>query len=79
MSVLQQVAPMTIQTHQLIRFLKEDLAIPAEAIPVVLQKCQNLNRLPVILWQHKLVTIAELDQVFHWLEGQQTARHEMMV
>jgi hypothetical protein len=70
---------MTIQTHQLTRFLKEDLAVPAEIIPVVLQKCQNLNRLPVILWQHKLVTIAELDRVFQWLERQHLARHEMMV
>lgn len=79
MFALQQVAPMTIQTHQLTRFLQDDLAVPAEVIPIILQKCQNLNRLPVILWQHKLVTIAELDRVFHWLEGQHPTRYEMMV
>ncbi len=79
MVVLQQIDPMTIQKHQLTRFLQDDLAVPAETIPIILQKCQNLNRLPVILWQHKLVTIAELDQVFHWLEGQTVRRYEAMV
>ncbi len=70
---------MTIQKHQLIRFLQDDLAVPTEIIPVILSKCQNLNRLPVILWQYKLVTIAELDRVFQWIEGQRASRYKMTV
>jgi hypothetical protein len=62
---------MTTQAHQLLHFFRDELAIPGEVIPAVLQKCQNLNRLPVVLWQHKLVTLAELDRVFLWLEAQQ--------
>lgn len=73
------VETMTTQKNQLIDFLQDDLAVPAETIPVILQKCQNLNRLPVILWQHKLVTIAELDRVFQWLEGHNITRYGMMV
>ncbi len=76
---VQPVDPMTIQKHRLIRFLQEDLAVPTEIIPVILPKCQNLNRLPVILWQHKLVTIAELDRVFQWIEGQCATRYKMTV
>ncbi|GAB4328816.1 MAG: DUF2949 domain-containing protein [Leptolyngbyaceae cyanobacterium] len=70
---------MTIQKHQLIRFLQEDLAVPTEIIPVILPKCQNLNRLPVILWQYKLVTIADLDRVFQWIEGQCATQYKMTV
>lgn len=76
---VQPVDPMTIQKHQLIRFLQEDLAVPTEIIPVILPKCQNLNRLPVILWQYKLVTIADLDRVFQWIEGQCATQYKMTV
>lgn len=57
------------RTVQLTQFLKEELAVPADSIPQVLEQCKNLNRLPVILWQKKLVTLAQLDRVLVWLEG----------
>ncbi len=76
---VQPVDSMTTHKHQLIRFLQDELAIPAEVIPTILQKCQNLNRLPVVLWQHKLVTIAQLDRVFQWLERQNVTRYEVVV
>lgn len=57
------------RTAQLTQFLKEELAVPADSIPQVLEQCKNLNRLPVILWQKKLVTLAQLDRVLVWLEG----------
>lgn len=59
-----------METNQLVRFLQEDLLIPSDSIPLVLQSCeQTPNRLPVILWQHKLVKLSQLDQIFNWLEG----------
>lgn len=60
---------MESKTKQLIGFLQEELAIPPDKIPDIIQQCQNLNRLPVVLWQQKLITINQLDRVFKWLEG----------
>lgn len=57
------------RTKQLSGFLQGELAIPSDKIPGIIQQCQNLNRLPVVLWQQKLVTIPQLDRVFKWLEG----------
>lgn len=57
------------RTKQLIGFLQEELAISSDKIPGIIQQCQNLNRLPVVLWQQKLITIHQLDRVFKWLEG----------
>ncbi|MBM0743642.1 DUF2949 domain-containing protein [Phormidium sp. CLA17] len=56
-------------TKQLIGFLQEELAIPSDKIPGIVQQCQNLNRLPVVLWQQKLVTITQLECLLKWLEG----------
>lgn len=61
---------MDARTAQLTWFLREELAVPADLIPQVLEQCKNLNRLPVVLWQRKLVTLAQLDRLFSWLEGQ---------
>jgi hypothetical protein len=53
---------------QLKHFLKEELAIPADSIPLVLQHCAKApHRLPVVLWQHRLVTLSQLDRIFAWL------------
>ena len=62
---------MEAKTNQLIRFLKEELAIPADSITLALQQCERMpNLLPMILWQYGLVTLAQLDQIFDWLEWQ---------
>lgn len=61
---------MDSKTAQLVWFLQEELAVPADLIPQVVEQCKNLNRLPVVLWQKKLVTLAQLDRLFSWLEGQ---------
>jgi len=56
---------MESRTKQLIGFLQGELAIPSDKIPDIIQQCQNLNRLPVILWQQKLVTIVTKPIVRH--------------
>jgi hypothetical protein len=54
---------------QLIRFLQDDLAIPANAVKLALQHPElTCDRLPMILWQYGLITIRQLDQIFDWLE-----------
>ncbi|MDX2228727.1 MAG: DUF2949 domain-containing protein [Leptolyngbyaceae cyanobacterium bins.349] len=60
---------MEAQTAELVRFLRHELHISADSTRQVVEQCKNLKRLPVILWQRKLVTLAQLDQVCHWLEG----------
>lgn len=53
----------------LVKFLTEELALPAPAIDLALrQSQQNTTVLPMILWQYGLVTLTQLDQIFDWLE-----------
>ncbi|MBL1178609.1 DUF2949 domain-containing protein [Pantanalinema sp. GBBB05] len=60
---------------QLKDFLKEELAIPADSIPLVLQHCAKTpHRLPVVLWQHRLITLSQLDRIFTWLSDRYPAR-----
>jgi hypothetical protein len=54
---------------RLIRFLKEDLAIPASSIAVALRHPEQApNLLPMILWQYGLVSLEQLERIFDWLE-----------
>ncbi len=53
---------------QLIDFLQEELAIPANSITTALRHPeQNPSMLPMILWQYGLVTLEQLDQIFDWM------------
>jgi Protein of unknown function (DUF2949) len=54
---------------QLIEFLQQELSISAEAIGLVM-RCQEtpLRQLPIQLWQHGLMTLQQLEQVFDWQE-----------
>lgn len=55
--------------QRLIRFLREELAIPAASLDLALGRPeQTSNLLPMILWQYGLVTLEQLDQIFDWLE-----------
>ena len=58
------------QLHlRLIKFLQEDLDIPATSIKLVLRNHkQEMNQLPMILWSYGLITLQQLDLVFDWLE-----------
>ncbi|MEP0892727.1 MULTISPECIES: DUF2949 domain-containing protein [unclassified Leptolyngbya] len=54
---------------QLIRFLQDELAIPADSIAMALRHEEPLpNLLPMVLWQYGLITLEQLDRVFDWLE-----------
>jgi len=57
------------QQSQLIEFLRQELALPAEAIALGLRRsASSPNLLPIILWQYGLVTTHQLDQIYDWLE-----------
>lgn len=54
----------------LIRFLKEELALPAAAIELATrQSDQAATALPMVLWQYGLVTLSQLDQIFDRMES----------
>ncbi|NEQ42835.1 MAG: DUF2949 domain-containing protein [Leptolyngbya sp. SIOISBB] len=58
------------QQSQLIEFLKQELALPAEAIDLGLRRsASSPNLLPIVLWQYGLVTTHQLDQIYDWLEA----------
>lgn len=55
---------------RLIRFLQEELLIPAESIQVALRHEEHIpNLFPIVLWQYGLVSIEQLDKIFDWLES----------
>ncbi len=57
------------KNSQFIEFLRDELAVPSDAIAVAVKHCeQNLGSLPMTLWQYGLVTLEQLDQIFDWLE-----------
>jgi hypothetical protein len=61
------------QKARLIRFLQEELRIPAASIQVALRHHQEPlpNLLPMVLWQYGLVSLEQLDKIFDWLETAQ--------
>lgn len=57
------------QRSNLIRFLREELALPASAIDLAVKHSQpELAPLPMVLWQYGLITLNQLDQIFDWME-----------
>ncbi|HEY9618959.1 MAG TPA: DUF2949 domain-containing protein [Crinalium sp.] len=54
---------------QFIKFLREELAIPAAAIAVALRHHDEApSLLPMVLWQYGLITLEQLDRIFDWME-----------
>ncbi|HEY9878241.1 MAG TPA: DUF2949 domain-containing protein [Leptolyngbyaceae cyanobacterium] len=59
----------TSKLNQLIDFLRETLAVPADHIALGLRQVENSpNLLPMALWQYGLVSLDQLNQIFDWME-----------
>ncbi len=44
--------------------------IPAESIALAQRHEKTFpDLLPMVLWQHGLITLEQLEQIFDWLEG----------
>lgn len=62
----------TRKRQALIEFLQHELALPRSSIQLALRQGQpQHDPLPMVLWQYGLVTLAQLDQIFDWLEEKQ--------
>jgi hypothetical protein len=58
-----------MMSHPLVRFLRDELALPQASIALAVQHSeQTPSLLPMILWQYGLITLAQLEQIFDWLE-----------
>ncbi|MBE9039327.1 MAG: DUF2949 domain-containing protein [Cyanobacteriota bacterium] len=54
---------------RLIRFLEDDLALPADSLAVAMRhREQDPGPLPMILWKYGFITIEQLDRIYEWLE-----------
>ena len=54
---------------EFIRFLEKDLAIPTSDLLLALRHDeQTPSLLPMVLWQYGLINLAQLDEIFDWLQ-----------
>jgi Protein of unknown function (DUF2949) len=61
--------PQPVSTQaKLIKFLREELAVPATAIALALRQPEQGANLPMVLWQYGLITLDQLNQIFDWME-----------
>lgn len=57
------------QNQKLVRFLEQELDIPAESIALV-QRHPELpySSFPMLLWRYGLITLSQLECIFDWLD-----------
>ncbi len=57
------------QNQKLVRFLQQELEIPAESIALV-QRHPELpySSFPMLLWGYGLITLSQLERIFDWLD-----------
>ena len=53
---------------KLIKFLRDELAVPTTAIALALRQPEQGTNLPMVLWQYGLITLDQLNQIFDWME-----------
>ncbi len=56
--------------QKLVNFLEQELNIPAESIALVERHPElPYSSFPMLLWRYGLITIAQLDRIFDWLDN----------
>jgi len=54
---------------QFIKFLRDELALPAAAIAIAQRHCEaDPGPLPMVLWHYGLITMDQLEQILDWME-----------
>lgn len=60
--------PLSFQ-QKFLQYLEQDLALSPEMIDIALRRPDPLmSQLHIVLWQHGLISLAQLNLVFEWLE-----------
>ena len=53
---------------RLLKFLRDELAVPEKSIASALQQSdRDTSLFPIVLWQYGLITLEQLDQIFDLL------------
>jgi hypothetical protein len=55
----------TVNDPQLIHYLQQDLALAL----VTRQQQPTMTELPIVLWNHGLISLEQLGSLFDWMEG----------
>jgi Protein of unknown function (DUF2949) len=59
-----------VNNPQLIHYLKQDLGLSDAALALVSRQQQpTVTELPIVLWNHGLITLEQLGSIFDWMEG----------
>lgn len=52
----------------LIKFLQEEMGVSSECIAQAQTQLEDKTLLAMILWQERIISLEQLEQVFNWLE-----------
>lgn len=56
-------------SSKLTQFLQDELKIAPAAIEMAQRLCrQQLGSMPMVLWQHGILSLEQLEQTWDWLE-----------
>jgi Protein of unknown function (DUF2949) len=59
-----------VNNPQLIQYLQQDLGLSEAALALVTRQQQpTMTELPIVLWNHGLITLEQLGSLFDWMEG----------
>ncbi len=55
--------------NRLLEFLKEELSLSTDSINLAVRRLESdPGTLPIVLWQHGLITLDQLSSIYDWLE-----------
>lgn len=58
----------------LIKFLQEEMGVSSESIAQAQTQLEDKTLLAMILWQERIITLEQLEQVFNWLEKRYSSK-----
>jgi Protein of unknown function (DUF2949) len=59
-----------VNNPQLIAYLQQDLGLSEAALALVTRQQQpTMTELPIVLWNHGLISLEQLGSLFDWMES----------
>jgi Protein of unknown function (DUF2949) len=59
-----------VNDPRLLQYIKQDLGLSEAALALVSRQQQpTVTELPIVLWNHGLITLEQLGSIFDWMEG----------
>jgi Protein of unknown function (DUF2949) len=56
-----------VNNPQLIQYLKQDLGLSEAALALVTRQQPTMTELPIVLWNHGLISLEQLGSIFDWI------------